>query len=134
MNFLVMKNNNVVIKGYNHVQQYHLPSSKREYWIFYIIVSIDFRIILFSDSDTYFWLWVGLLGLISRYLYAHEGRPLLHTEKHQLIQILKWQRNFISLSYRNKFWKLFLVFLISLNKHCRWSISVNVFYNWICLV
>lgn len=99
MNFLVMKNNNFVIKGNNHVQQYHLPSSKGEYWIFLYYSSIDFRIILFSDSDTYFWLWLGLLGLISRYLYAHEGRPLLNTEKHQLIHILKWQRNFISLSY-----------------------------------
>ena len=41
---------------------------------------MNFRLLLFSHLDKYFWLGVGLLRLIARYLYAQEGRPLLKTE------------------------------------------------------
>ena len=53
---------------------------------------MNFRLPIFSPFGTYFWLGVGLLRLIGRYLYAHEGRPLLNTEKttdHLHIRMIK---------------------------------------------
>ena len=72
--FIAMKNNNDVIVGYYHIKMLFkfnnvislIHDGNTE--IFWYYRSINFRLILFSHLDTYFWLGVGLLRWISRYL------------------------------------------------------------------
>ena len=82
-----MKNNDiVVILGYNHIKilfKYNNITShlhRGNTAIFWYYSSLNFRLLLFSYLDTYFWLRMGLLKLICRYLYAQEGRPLINSK------------------------------------------------------